>query len=102
MSTVGINSRDPRFVGKVDGIPATKSAGLPVLMPETVRHVYQAATAEPAKAPELALAFTPKTNGVTVDIAVGAGPVAVAAVGNAIHVTALLPGTTFLQIWRTP
>lgn len=59
--------------------------GVSALMPEAVTHIYDTGKT---------LTFTPKVNGVTVSIATGAGPVAVAAVGNAISVTALQVGVT--------
>lgn len=85
---------DPRYGAVPSDTPIATTAGMPVLVPEPKRHIYRAASAAPVEYPALALRFTPNAQNVTVSITIGAGPVAVAAVGNAIQVTALQAGTT--------
>lgn len=71
-------------VAVAGGTPVA-TTGVPALIPETLTHTYDTAKT---------LTIVPQVNGVSVSIAVGAGPVAVAAVGNAIAVTALQVGVT--------
>lgn len=76
-------------LGSVAGAAAGSAlTAVPAMIPEALTETIDVGP------PVLTAQWVPLAEGVTVDVALGAGPVAAAAVGNAVSITALVAGVT--------